>query len=657
MSISNLERRIRFSDCTLEEYRILESNYRQKMLPALLENKDFLSILESNGSGSQYIKPKAQIEREATLFAESGDHYLEQFGKAVLKFLVEGGKDITEVLLAVDGIIIVGGATLTTAFTLIIAVILYAVTVMPAVALRTALNNQYRRLWRQIDSATADEKIVAYDRLCDQLCREKEGIRDIHKLAEMISVSESISTFASLANQGVLEHQFDLNPEIKTYCTILESINSRKDVLSKSTEENIEDIISDYNIMESKLIMMGDIAPSDYTYQTANGIPTLESVVTSEDNGLDLFATFESIVGQDMLSGDGLLHGVICIVTDACDKTSVLQFLNCYKATAKYEFTHESYKDVPLLATTGAVLEFVEERCKGNRELLENLQDLNQILAEVMDSAYTEVKEEAAAGGPAPCTTSTSEVGFCPNQRGIGELTPFPVASRKVASVLGDVMDAETDEEIAEAALQFARVSSIINENYYAEESDDGSVLIMEANGGGAVGKAARHAEGKANQAFAKAATKDKTEGVRQAVKRAVDPMEKFFTQQLEKIKQADANERRNLILKGGWAYPKILRWIKRGIGIGALSAVGTVFTPAAMVAGLVLIGYIATDKYLDKNERQKILKELEDEIQIVNEKIDDSRGDDNKQKKYELMRIRNQLNRTYDKVKLNLKY
>ena len=133
--------------------------------------------------------------------------------------------------------------------------------------------------------------------------------------------------------------------------------------------------------------------------------------------------------------------------------------------------------------------------------------------------------------------------------------------------------------------------------------------------------------------------------------------MEKFFTQQLEKIKQADANERRNLILKGGWAYPKILRWIKRGIGIGALSAVGTVFTPAAMVAGLVLIGYIATDKYLDKNERQKILKELEDEIQIVNEKIDDSRGDDNKQKKYELMRIRNQLNRTYDKVKLNLKY
>ena len=39
------------------------------------------------------------------------------------------------------------------------------------------------------------------------------------------------------------------------------------------------------------------------------------------------------------------------------------------------------------------------------------------------------------------------------------------------------------------------------------------------------------------------------------------------------------------------------------------------------------------------------------------NEKIDDSRGDDNKQKKYELMRIRNQLQRTSDKIRHNLKY
>jgi len=686
MSISNLERKIRFSDCTMEEYRTLESTYRHQMLPILLENKDFLSILESKGDGSQYVKPKAEIEREATIFAESGDEYIRKFGDAVLNFLAEGGKDITEVLLTIDGLLIVGGVTLTTTFTLIIAVILYAVTVMPAEILKTALQNQYDRIGYRLYGSNATEKAKAYDRITNEICARK-GVHDIHKLAKMVPVSESMNDFIGLANQGVLEHQSDINPELKAYCSILESVNNRLG--------NVEDGKTNYMAMEAKLAWIGELAPSDYTYQSSTGIPTMESVVSSEDNGLDLFATFENIVGQDMLSGDGLLHGVICIVTDTCDKTSVLQFLNCYKNTAKYEFTHESFKDVPLLATTGAVLEFVQKRCGDNQEMLENLQHLDQLFAEVMDSAYEEVKEEATAGGPAVCAPSTAETGFCPNQRGIGELTPFPVASRRVGTVLSDIWDADSDEEINEAMLQFARVSSIINENYYVEESDDGSVLIMETDisdpvlenpainavatavgayagyktvehlnnnkksesGGSKTGKMARRAESKANQAFAKSATKDKTEGVGQAVKRTVDPMEKFFNQQIEKVKQADANERRNIILKGGWAYPKILRWIKRGIGLGAMSAVGTVFTPAAILAGIAFIAYIATDKYLDTNERQKILKELEDEIQIVNEKIEDSRGDDNKQKKYELMRIRNQLNRTYDKVKLNLKY
>ena len=77
----------------------------------------------------------------------------------------------------------------------------------------------------------------------------------------------------------------------------------------------------------------------------------------------------------------------------------------------------------------------------------------------------------------------------------------------------------------------------------------------------------------------------------------------------------------------------------------------------AAIVSGIIFIGHIATDKYLDKKERAKLLRELEDEIQICNEKIDDSRGDDNKQKKYELMRIRNQLTRTSEKIRLGLKY
>ena len=131
--------------------------------------------------------------------------------------------------------------------------------------------------------------------------------------------------------------------------------------------------------------------------------------------------------------------------------------------------------------------------------------------------------------------------------------------------------------------------------------------------------------------------------------------MEKFIDQQYTKLKEKDAAERREVIIKGG-CVPKVMRWIKRGIKILILGAVGQVIPAAAIISGITFIGYIATDKYLDRKERAKIMRELEDEIMICNEKIDDSRGDDNKQKKYELMRIRNNLTRTRDKIRFGLK-
>lgn len=268
MSISNLERKIRFSDCTVEEYRILESNYRQKMLPILLENTDFISILETKGDGSQYIKPKAEIEREATAFANSSDHYLATFGKAILKFLAEGAKDITDVLIAIDGIIVVGGATLSTAITLMIAIILYAFTVMPFMLFREALWKQEDRIWRYLQSTDKNinkyEFTVANLRCCDTDSNGNSEpgvpkIKDIHKFANMIPVSESMVEFIGLSNQGVLEHQANINPELKAYCSILESIYNRL---------GNRDEISDYSIMEAKLSMLGELSPEDYTYQS-----------------------------------------------------------------------------------------------------------------------------------------------------------------------------------------------------------------------------------------------------------------------------------------------------------------------------------------------------------------------------------------------------
>jgi hypothetical protein len=331
-----------------------------------------------------------------------------------------------------------------------------------------------------------------------------------------------------------------------------------------------------------------------------------------------------------------------------------LDFLRCYKNTANYEFTHPNYSDIPLLPASGTILEYAKSRCVGNTELMESIDTMGEILGSVIDEAYNEVMDEMAQGGAqVTCANpSTTETGFNPDPFNIGNLTPFPVASRKVGYTLCEIDRAETDDEITEAMLNFARVSAIIEANYTVEEMDNGGYIIIESD----AGKVARRASDKANQKFAKAATKDKTGGVKAAVKRTLDPMEKFIQQQYDTLKEKDANERRNIILKGG-AGPKVMRWIKRSIGLLCGSAVGSVVPAAAVITGITFIGYIASDKYLDGKERAKLLRELEDEIMICNEKIDDSRGDDNKQNKYELMRIRNQLTRTSEKIRLGLKY
>jgi hypothetical protein len=394
------------------------------------------------------------------------------------------------------------------------------------------------------------------------------------------------------------------------------------------------------------------LAPSDLT---AGVIDKLGVVPRFGNNdGTISFSRFEQIVSKPMLSGQDLVYGLICIATELCDQESALRFMKAFKNTVKYEFTHDAYKDVPIITITGKAFEYIKECCCDVPDVIANVNDLDSMFAEVVDDAYDEIREDAVV-------PSTSPSGFNPDPFDVYNLTPFPVAARKVQQSLDLINDANTDDEICEALIEFERVSRAINEQYYVEEGYDGTIFVVEAD----VGKAARKIETKANQKFSKAAVKDKTKGVKAAVKHTLSPMEKFINEQYKKIRDADREERREVILKGG-AIPKITRWLKRsipiaatggtGAAVGAIAA-GAAAPYAAIAAAIAFLGFVASDKYLDKRERKKILQELEDEIQVCNEKIDDSRGDDNKQNKYQLMRIRNDLVRTQEKVKLGLAY
>ena len=54
MSINNIERKIRFSNFTLEEYHTLSNHYKGNLLALLENDSHFNSILESK---QNYIKP------------------------------------------------------------------------------------------------------------------------------------------------------------------------------------------------------------------------------------------------------------------------------------------------------------------------------------------------------------------------------------------------------------------------------------------------------------------------------------------------------------------------------------------------------------------------------------------------------------------------
>lgn len=304
---------------------------------------------------------------------------------------------------------------------------------------------------------------------------------------------------------------------------------------------------------------------------------------------------------------------------------------NMVKRIFKREYRNPNYADTPIIACTDHLLDKLDS-CY----LTEEQECAKKKLKETLEVELSKAMVDLDA---------SQEGGFSPNPYNIYEMCPFDVMGRETTRSLIKLDSAVTDEEIMEALINIGRLNSAMENQFY----------VME---GSTIAKKARNLSRKASKAEAHViSTAGNTiNQVRKAGKEAVTPMEKFISSSMEKIKKADANERRNIIIQGG-VYPKVWRWLKRGIGLLIGGAAGVAFSPAAIATGIAFIGWVASDKLLDKRERAKILRELEDEIQIVNEKIDDSRGDENKQKKYELMRIRNDLKRTQDKIRLGLKY
>ena len=105
----------------------------------------------------------------------------------------------------------------------------------------------------------------------------------------------------------------------------------------------------------------------------------------------------------------------------------------------------------------------------------------------------------------------------------------------------------------------------------------------------------------------------------------------------------------KNLARAQDMIVEELFKILKNGIALGVVFAV----SPAIAVIGL--LGAIAIDQKLDRDARQEILHELENELKMCDEKIEDARGDRNKEKKYQLMRIKHKLEHDIGRIKYYL--
>lgn len=113
-------------------------------------------------------------------------------------------------------------------------------------------------------------------------------------------------------------------------------------------------------------------------------------------------------------------------------------------------------------------------------------------------------------------------------------------------------------------------------------------------------------------------------------------------------IKKMDHDERRKRIIEGGFKL-KLFKIIRNGILVG----VGWAISPALTALGFV--SATALDVHADDKIRKEILHELESELQICNEKIEDARGDSDKEKKYQLIRLKNKIEDDITRIKYRL--
>lgn len=132
-------------------------------------------------------------------------------------------------------------------------------------------------------------------------------------------------------------------------------------------------------------------------------------------------------------------------------------------------------------------------------------------------------------------------------------------------------------------------------------------------------------------------------------IKKSADNIEKLVNHPLNQIISIDKEERRKRLVEGRFRL-RIWKLIRKGLITGAISTVA-----GPIVAAIGFLGSFAVDKRLDMKVKKQILHEMETELKIVEEKIEDAKGERKDKEKYQLIRIKAKLEKEIDRIRFGL--
>lgn len=226
-----------------------------------------------------------------------------------------------------------------------------------------------------------------------------------------------------------------------------------------------------------------------------------------------------------------------------------------------------------------------------------------------------------------------------------------PVA--ELEDLLSDIIF-DDDDDICDKSLESLCVLQTKINHIYS--------TVEEGKVSNAVRKGAYKVADKSNKLASKVANaRSEAKRTATAVKKGADPFINMTNKLINDMKNMDRNERRERIITGQFKL-KLFKSLKKLIVMLTAGAVvySVGFSPAGIVTLVIaiisLLAGVAVDKKLDDKVRREIIHELETELAVVNEKLEDSRGDEKKENKYQLIRIKKKLESDLDRIKYHLR-